>query len=104
MTWASVPVVHGVGNGPGMSPVAVWAACHSHIRENTAPLLLDMSFDKMVSGAILGNWYLIPLVSPDGQVKRGGELNLWPFFLFSFAIILLFKIDRLFLSILCVSN
>ena len=38
---------------------------------------------------------LIPLVGPDGQVKRGGELNLWPFLLFSFAIILLFKIDRL---------
>ena len=38
---------------------------------------------------------LIPLVGPDGQVKRGGELNLWPFLLFSFGIILLSKVDIL---------
>ena len=38
---------------------------------------------------------LILLVGPDGQVKMEGELNLWPFLLFSFGIILLSKVDIL---------
>ena len=53
----------------------VWAADHSHIRENTVPLLLDQSFGKMVSGAILGIWYQSRTMVRYPAVTLGGGID-----------------------------